>query len=634
MRGAAAPSMMAAGMATAQPPRFSVVMPVWNRAQFVAGAIESVLAQTARDFELLVVDDGSTDAIEDAVKPFLSQPSVRLLRRPHRGVCAARNAGIAAAAGSTIAYLDSDNRWHPEFLERMAGALDASGARLAYCDFNLFKRHPLTRKVRLARRCSPTFRFSALLDDNCIDINTLVHHRSLAEEAGGWDEQLERMNDWDFILRLTSRVEPLHVQEALVDYYLGTCPNTITATRKAMPPGLRIEEKFMGLRKPNITHDTITYTWDRLPERKYYNWVRFTNHTVDRETFRAACLPSIIQVEPSNHCNLACPLCPAGRNELGRVRRHMALAEFRTVVDDAEDYLMLMILWDWGEPFLNPALPDMIAYAAARDIRTVTSTNAQFLGDEDYVARILTSGLSTLIVAIDSLDAESYRTYRKKGDLKHAVDGLERLVAMKRRLRSRTLINLRMVVMRHNEAEMEALAELGRRAGVDCFTVKTMNPSCGSYSSDEELVPENPRHRRFVYRKDTWERIRSDTPCERVWMMANVLADGSVVPCCYDFDASMAVGNAFQSSFTAIWNSPEYAALRRRVLLEKSTFPHCRDCHTSFKMARAGDWFVDRIDFNMPLASTVQYKLRKLLRNDITYRAWRLVRSRLRPFAR
>ena len=51
-------------------------------------------------------------------------------------------------------------------------------------------------------------------------------------------------------------------------------------------------------------------------------------------------------------------------------------------------------------------------------------------------------------------------------------------------------------------------------------------------------------------------------------------------------------------------------------------------------MARAGDWFVDRVDFNMPLASTLQYKLRKLLRNDVTYRAWRLVRSQLRPFMR
>ena len=615
-------------------PLYSVVLPVWNRAPVVGRAVESVLAQTFGDFELMLVDDGSSDGLEEAVRPYLRDRRVQLLRRPHEGVSATRNAGIAASTGARIAYLDSDNRWRPEFLARMSAAFDSSGARLAYCDYTLYRRSPLTRRVRPSGRRSGRFRFSALLDDNSIDINTVVHDRSLVDEAGWWDEGLERMNDWDFIIRLASLVRPHHVAEALVDYYLRVAPNSITATRRAMPSGLRIEEKHMGLRKPTITHDTITYTWDGLPEEKYYNWVRFTRHAMDRETFRPSCLPSVLQLEPTNRCNLSCPLCPAGRNELGRRRRHMALEEFRRVVDDAQDYLMLMILWDWGEPFLNPELPDMIAYAADRDIRTVTSTNAQFFGDEAYLERILTSGLSTLIIAIDSLDDESYQTYRQRGDLSRALSGLEKVVAMKRRLRSRTLLNLRMVVMRHNEQEVAAVADLGRRSGVDCFTVKTMNPSCGAYTSDQRLVPSDPKLRRYVYRRGTWDRVREDKPCERVWMMANVLADGSVVPCCYDFDASMAVGNAFETSFTEIWSSAGYAELRRRVLFEKSSLPHCGECETSFKMARAGDWFVDRLDFNMPAASTAQYKLRKLLRHDVTYRLWRLMRSQMRPFMR
>ena len=615
-------------------PRFSVVLPVWNRASMVMSAVGSVLGQTCGDFELLIVDDGSSDALGEAVAPVLDDPRVQLLRRPHQGVCAARNAGIAAAAGSVIAYLDSDNRWHPEFLERMGEAFENAGSRLAYCNFNLYRRNRLTGGIRFVGPRSWSFRFGALLHDNCIDINTVIHDRSLVELVGWWDEELERMNDWDFILRLVSCVEPLHVDEALVDYYLRVAPNSITSTRRAMPAGLRIEEKHMGLRKPTITHDTITYTWGRLPEAKYYNWVRFTKHAMDRKTFRAACLPSIIQIEPTNHCNLECPLCPAGRNELGRPLRHVTLDEFRRIVDDTQDYVMLMILWDWGEPFLNPALPDMIAYAAERDIRTVTSTNAQFLRDEAYLERILTSGLSTLIIAIDSLNEASYTAYRRRGNLPRALTGLETVVAMKRRLRSPTLLNLRMVVMRQNEDEIDAMTELGKRAGVDCVTLKTVNPSCGAYTSDEKLVPRDKKLRRYRYKDDTWERVRSDSPCERVWMMANVLADGSVVPCCYDFDGSMAVGNAFETSFTEIWNSPEFTELRRKVLLEKQTLPHCGECETDFKLARAGDWFIDRIDFNMPIASTVQYQLRKLLRHDLTYRAWRLVRSHLRSYMR
>lgn len=390
----------------------------------------------------------------------------------------------------------------------------------------------------------------------------------------------------------------------------------------------------MGLRRPTITHDTITYTWDRLPEAKHRNWAAFTRHAMDRETFRATCLPSVLQVEPTNHCNLACPLCPAGRNELGRKRRHMELGEFRRLVDDTQDHVMLMVLWNWGEPFLNPALPDMIAYAAERDIRTVTSTNAQFFGDEDYLERILASGLSTLIIAVDSLDEDSYRAYRQRGDLSRALKGLEDVVAAKRRLGSATLLNLRMVVMRHNENEIDAVVELARRSGVDCLTLKTANPSCGAYSSDEQLVPLDPKLRRYVYRPGTWERVRQESACERPWTMANILADGTVAPCCYDFDGSMAVGNAFETPFAEIWRSQEYAELRRRILLETDTLPHCGECANGFKVARAGDWFLDRIDFHMPVASTVQYRLRKLLRHDLTHRAWRLVRGRLRPFMR
>ena len=153
-----------------------------EQGRLVGEAIESVLAQTCDDFELLVVDDGSTDGLESrGAVP--EAPRGAAARRPHRGVCAARNAGLAAATGSTVAYLDSDNRWRPEFLERMAEALDASGARLAYCDFNVYHRHPPTAGPRFAGGRSPTVRLQPLLDDNLIDINTLVHDRSLLDEA-------------------------------------------------------------------------------------------------------------------------------------------------------------------------------------------------------------------------------------------------------------------------------------------------------------------------------------------------------------------------------------------------------------------------------------------------------------------
>ena len=103
---------------------------------------------------------------------------------------------------------------------------------------------------------------------------------------------------------------------------------------------------------------------------------------------------------------------------------------------------------------MNPQLPRMIRYAADHDIRTVTSTNAHFLDNKAYIEQILTSGLTSLIVAIDSLCEESYTVYRKRGSLSKAMTGLGNVIKMKKKLGSKTLINLRTVIMKQNEHEL------------------------------------------------------------------------------------------------------------------------------------------------------------------------------------
>jgi len=242
----------------------------------------------------------------------------------------------------------------------------------------------------------------------------------------------------------------------------------------------------------------------------------------------------------------------------------------------------------------------MIRYAAERDIRTVTSTNAHYLGDDEYVAGILGSGLSTLIVAIDSIHAEGYASYRKGGKLGRAVDGLRKVVALKRKLRSNTIINLRMVAMRYNEREVGAMRKLARHAGADRFTVKTLNPSCGDTSMDGELVPKSRRLRRFEYRKGTWERIRIEAPCDRVFTMSNIFSNGDVVPCCYDYDASMKIGNAFTEPFSRIWSSSAYRDARRRIHEARDGVARCRNCHVNFKQSKTG-WFAEALDVTAPI---------------------------------
>ena len=308
----------------------------------------------------------------------------------------------------------------------------------------------------------------------------------------------------------------------------------------------------------------------------------------------------MLQIEPTNFCNLSCTVCPAAANkrDLNRDRRHLRLDEFKKIVDDMEDYLLLLVMWDWGEPFLNPELPEMIRYASNKGIKTVTSTNAHFLSDPQYVERILTSGLTTLIIAIDSLKQDSYEFYRRGGNLAQAMDGLNNVLALKKKLSSTTLINLRMVLMKSNESELADMRKAAKKLNVDIFSVKTANPTCAGNLNDEHIVPAKPERRRYAYKPETFERIRIDGPCTLPWFMFNIHSNGNIAPCCYDYDEEMIVGNAFEAPLPEIWNSRACRDLRKKLFYDKDTLPKCRECAINFKLSKAG-LFYEVIDFNL-----------------------------------
>ncbi|HEX6118918.1 MAG TPA: glycosyltransferase, partial [Dongiaceae bacterium] len=183
-------------------PLISVILPTRDRAGLLPAAIESVLAQTYDRWELLLVDDGSTDETPAIAAGFLADPRIRLLQTPGAGVAAARNAAMADAKGALFAYLDSDNRWRPEFLEIAASYLLERDLDLVYSALE-------TNDGWRTRYVGAEFDQAALARRNFIDINVVLHRRELYDSRGGCDEDLRRMSDWDVILRYAkgSRVD-------------------------------------------------------------------------------------------------------------------------------------------------------------------------------------------------------------------------------------------------------------------------------------------------------------------------------------------------------------------------------------------------------------------------------------------
>ncbi|WP_159501788.1 glycosyltransferase [Microbacterium sp. 18062] len=193
-------------------PLVSIVLPVWNRPVGLRRAVESLAAQTWDDWELLVVDDGSWDdtlVVLDVVAQ--RDERIRVIRREHEGVCAARNAGIAAAAGDYVAFLDSDNTWQPRFLEDMMTAMTGSGSKVAFASMaSRSEGHVLYRGRATDHR--------RLLTGNTVDLNVLVVARDALRAVGGFDETLRRAVDYDLVLRLAARYPLEHVPTLGADY--------------------------------------------------------------------------------------------------------------------------------------------------------------------------------------------------------------------------------------------------------------------------------------------------------------------------------------------------------------------------------------------------------------------------------
>ncbi len=366
--------------------------------------------------------------------------------------------------------------------------------------------------------------------------------------------------------------------------------------------------------------DAIEFLWRDVPPEKYDNFMKMRNIEASPDRFSVDGYPYMLQLEPTNRCNLKCPLCPAGTNQLGRPRRDMPLEEFQGLIDDMERYLLFIVLWEWGEPFMHPHLPEMIRYAADRGIQIVTSTNAHFLHDEEYLRRILNSGLATLIVAIDSLEQESYAAYRQNGSLSTAIQGLETLVRLKKETGSKTLINLRMVIMKQNEHELPAMRRFAKRSGVDIFSVKSLNPSCGLDAKDIDLVPRNPAYRRYVYNEESFERVRVDCHCRKMTFMCSISANGEVIPCGYDFSSELKVGNIAETPLSKIWNSPASQEMRRKLYYEKELIPKCAECSINYKLSDGG-WFPEVEFFDIDRPSLLFKKIyRRCKRNRVLKR--------------
>lgn len=195
-------------------PFFSVIIVTYNRQRFLSIAVESVLEQTFTDFELLIIDDGSTDQTKSLIERY-SDKRLRYIRKEHAGVSSARNLGLCEAKGKYIAFLDSDDRYRKDKLEITAAYIQNNpGYKIFHTEEIWYRSGQVLSQKRYHQKPSG-FVFKQALKLCCISISTVAIARDIFESVGYFDEALPACEDYDFWLRASAKYPVLLIPEYL-----------------------------------------------------------------------------------------------------------------------------------------------------------------------------------------------------------------------------------------------------------------------------------------------------------------------------------------------------------------------------------------------------------------------------------
>ena len=199
--------------------KISVIIPTYNRKHTLQRAIDSVLSQTFKPYEIIIVDDGS----KDGTKEWLLQnyPSVQYIHQPNNGVSSARNKGIQISQGSWIALLDSDDEWMPEKLEYQSRFVEVNKDS-SFCHTNEIW---IRNGVRV-NQMKKHKKYGGDIFKHCLDIcrispSSSIINKDVFEEVGAFDESLTVCEDYDLWLRVTAKFNILFLDEPLIKKYGG-----------------------------------------------------------------------------------------------------------------------------------------------------------------------------------------------------------------------------------------------------------------------------------------------------------------------------------------------------------------------------------------------------------------------------
>lgn len=245
------------------PPVVSVVMPCFNAQRHLPRSIASLQAQTCEDWQLIAIDDGSTDGTLNWLRA-QTDPRIRVISQANAGVSAARNAGLAQCSGDYVAFLDADDTWAPDFMVRLRNSLSSQPAAvLAYCGWQNLGIEGARGEPFVPPDYDGPGKTLALLEGCRWPIHACLTRRSAIKHAGGFENSLKIGEDYLLWMEVAAQGSILRVPEVLAFYHHHDGPQATDNQVLAALDTLRAKQIFLQ-RHPEIAHRLGRETVDDL----------------------------------------------------------------------------------------------------------------------------------------------------------------------------------------------------------------------------------------------------------------------------------------------------------------------------------------------------------------------------------
>jgi MoaA/NifB/PqqE/SkfB family radical SAM enzyme len=273
-------------------------------------------------------------------------------------------------------------------------------------------------------------------------------------------------------------------------------------------------------------------------------------------------------IEPTLFCNLRCPACPTGLQFGLRPSATLNTDLFKQTLDEISPYVFELYMYNWGEPLLHKQTPEMIRYAKDKGVEKIRlSSNFSIPFTDDYVERLVRSGLSELIVSLDGTSPETYSHYRRKGEFELVRSNMRRVHEAKVRLGSETPeVVWQFLVFRHNEHEISRARAEYREWGadrLDVYGAEMPNGEGAEGFAPSTITEHNIYHPDHPNRRLLTDYKLGGQPCSWLYGIFLLNPNGKVSPCCAVSDekddfAELSLGGSLRTA----WNSTRFRQAR------------------------------------------------------------------------